>query len=76
MEWNERVKQNLQDAGCDERTMKAFRECSEQETGKNTCNPRQASLLTAHRKDLLDRLHQAQYRLDCLDYLLFQLRNA
>ena len=33
-------------------------------------------LLTPHRKSLLDALHADQAKLDCLDYLLFKLRNA
>ena len=29
-------------------------------------------LLRRHRKDLLDRIHEQQKALDCLDYLIFQ----
>ena len=33
-------------------------------------------LLTAHRRHLLDTLHQEQKRIDCLDYLVYQMRKA
>ena len=34
----------------------------------------QVSILAQHRNNLLSRVHKEQNKLDCLDYLLFQLR--
>ena len=61
---------NLKDAGCGkmeiERYFKMRAEGKEQE---------QFRLLSAHRVKLLDQVHASQERLDCLDYLLYSMRN-
>ena len=60
--------QNLQDAGCDARTvercMQLFRE------GEGAVA---AQLLRRHRHSLVETLHICQNKIDCLDYLLFRL---
>lgn len=61
--------QNLQDAGCDDATVAEFLRLETQ-----GCRTGQLCLLAQHRKSLLDAIHQNQRRLDCLDYLLFQLK--
>lgn len=33
-----------------------------------------ANQLSLYRRSLLDDLHQVQYKIDCLDYLLYQLK--
>lgn len=63
------IRQNLKDAGCDEplieRTLSALR------TGDSKgCS----LLLESWRRTLLDEIHGGQKRLDCLDYLRFQLQ--
>ena len=34
----------------------------------------QLRLLSGHRKNLLERLHREEKRIDCLDYLLYQMQ--
>lgn len=63
------LRQNLLDAGCGpeltQRCMSLAR--------KRDSTAAQRILLTGHRRTLLDELHQAQHRIDCLDYLLYEL---
>ena len=67
----EAIIQNLQDAGCDRQSIDAFLE--ELRTGRESAGLRR---LAAHRKTLLDRLHQEQRCIDCLDYLVYQLKKG
>lgn len=62
---------NLKDAGCSQRTIERFLKSF-------SLNQilEQKSILAAQRKKLLDNVHKAQQRLDCLDYLLFQLNKT
>ena len=60
---------NLRDAGCDAETAAQF--MALEETG---ALPEQLRLLSAHRRQLLDQLHQAERRIDCLDYLTYRLQ--
>lgn len=64
---------NLRDAGCDDGMIERYLEIA---TDDSQCALKLIRLLTPHRKALLDALHADQAKLDCLDYLLFQLRNA
>ena len=68
------VLQNLLDAGCGEELVARYRELAESELPKCACARKQAELLCAYRRELLERLHEDQRRLECLDYLLFKLR--
>ncbi len=61
--------QNLKDAGCDEATIQIF--MKDLECGRHMDG---TQLLEAHRRSLLDQLHQNQRQIDCLDYLLFMLK--
>ena len=65
---SEELRQNLLDAGCDGAQIEAF----EHLAGSGD----RLDLLEAHRKDLLEKLHQSQRQIDCLDYLLYQLRKG
>ena len=65
--------ENLMDAGCDEGMIERYREIA---ADNGSCGPALIRLLAPHRKVLLDALHADQAKLDCLDYLLFKLRNA
>lgn len=64
------IRENLLDAGCNEREMKSILRsiCSGnmKEAGKQieTC-----------RKKQLERLHESQRCIDCLDYLSYWIRN-
>ncbi|HJD24562.1 MAG TPA: hypothetical protein H9694_10550 [Firmicutes bacterium] len=63
------VVQNLKDAGCDAKTVKRFMELAEEgKTGE------QLDLLAGHRRCLLERVHREEKRIDCLDYLVYQIR--
>ena len=63
-----RLLRNLKDAGCDEATIQKYLQL--QQEGKLQ---EQLRLLALHRASLLDRLHVDQNRIDCLDYLLYNM---
>lgn len=62
--------QNLEDAGCGndlaEQVM-AYLEAGRTKEG--------ITLLTKYRRSLLDSCHAQQRKLDCLDYLIYQLKH-
>lgn len=60
---------NLIDAGCSQQTAKQF--INGLKNGKTADS---LKLLTAHRRTLLDSLHDAQCKIDCLDYLLYMIK--
>lgn len=60
--------QNLKDAGCDAQTIEKF--MSDLQKGKEESSLKQ---LAIHRKKLLDSIHKEQKRIDCLDYLVYQM---
>lgn len=60
-----KIVQNLKDAGCEQSFIDGFLKL-----GKSA----QFSLLAKHRNTLLDRLHNNQKQIDCLDYLIFNLK--
>lgn len=58
---------NLKDAGCDDKTIAAFlqyRQTNDQS--------KQMNLLKKQRNSLLDKIHEDQKAIDCLDYLLYK----
>lgn len=60
---------NLHDSGCPQELVEQFM------TQNNTNNTAaQIQLLTAHRRTILNRVHEEQAKLDCIDYLVFQLK--
>jgi hypothetical protein len=61
--------QNLKDAGCDSAAIAAF--LKEVKSGKSV---RAMKLLEKHRRTLLDDLHENQKQIDCLDYLVYQMK--
>lgn len=62
------VRQNLIDAGCDSATINDFFNI----VGSDQFE-RRIMLLRKHRKKLLEGIHQWQYEIDCLDYLIIQM---
>lgn len=60
------VLQNLKDAGCPEQTIRAF---AQSESGRQ-----QLEVLALYRKKMLDGIHAEQKKLDCLDYLIFKIK--
>ncbi len=67
----EAVEQNLRDAGCSDEFMVQFMRV----WGAGTTEE-QLRLLSCQRCRLLDRVHTEQRKLDCLDYLRYQLEKA
>ena len=59
---------NLRDAGCTDETIRQYFHLGEGGHIKE-----QLQLLARHRAALLDRLHQNQKEIDCLDYLIYQM---
>ena len=63
------VVKNLHDAGCSPELITKFLTC--QNAGRTQDSLR---VLALHRASLLDELHTSQAKLDCLDYLIYQIR--
>ena len=62
------VIQNLEDAGCDMEMVAEFMKLGIAGNRQN-----QLKLLEQHRKRLLEKVHTNERRIDCLDYLVFQM---
>ena len=60
------ITENLKDAGCDQEMITEFFDKS----GKKD---EQLRILKRHRQQLLDRVHKEEKRIDCLDYLVYQM---
>lgn len=67
----EAIIQNLKDAGCDSDTIESF--MADLQKGKRANG---LKLLAFHRKNLLDSLHREQKCIDCLDYLVYQMKEV
>ncbi|MCD7808900.1 MAG: hypothetical protein LUH02_06120 [Erysipelotrichaceae bacterium] len=63
------LRDNLVDAGCDEERICEIIDCD-----KINDYQRQTLLLKKQRYELLDKLHDKQKQIDCLDYLLYELK--
>lgn len=66
--------QNLKDAGCDAEMVEQFMKLEEKGSTKD-----QLRLLLMHRDKLLEQVHMGERRIECLDYLVYQIqkrRNA
>lgn len=64
------VLQNLKDAGCTDEMVEKFMALQDSEDEEQ-----QIRLLSDHRKHLLEKLHKDEKRIDCLDYLIYQMQN-
>jgi len=62
------VIQNLKDAGCDQKIIECFMECMAQDDFNG-----QLRLMKEQRKCLLDRVHEEEKQISCLDYLVYQI---
>ncbi|MCI8650524.1 MAG: hypothetical protein HFG20_10470 [Anaerotruncus sp.] len=67
----ESIIQNLRAAGCDEKTIIAFLRCMRD--GKE---PESFRLLKKQRSLLLEAVHREEKKIDCLDYLVYQMQKA
>lgn len=63
-----KIRRNLSDAGCDASLITQFLELEQKQQRKE-----QYRLLSRHRASLLDQLHQEQYKIDCLDYMVYTM---
>lgn len=63
------IEQNLKDAGVDADTIKKFLHLEEQQK-----TAEQLRLLANYREVLLDIYHKDQKKIDCLDFLIFNIR--
>ena len=63
------VLQCLTDAGCDDSLIERF-----EAMRRAASRGGQLALLNEHRRLLLDRIHAEQKKLDCLDYLLWSIK--
>lgn len=61
--------QNLKDAGCSSSVIDEFFKLE-----KNKERKQQIKLLLKYRNGLLDTLHDSQIKIDCLDFLIYKLR--
>lgn len=60
------ILQNLIDAGCDDATIASFANCKSVKD--------EIKLLEKHRCKLIDRSHAVNKQIDCLDYLVYNLK--
>lgn len=67
---NERLIQNLKDAGCDKNIINDFIELLNNKDLNNIF-----SLLRKYREELLEIVHKKQKEIDILDYLILDLKN-
>ena len=63
------IVQNLKDAGCTDEVIRTFLEDLEQGTFSDG-----VKLLQKHRRFLLNNTHEWQKKIDCLDYLIYQMK--
>ena len=64
-----KILQNLKDADCNRELIERFFMLD-----KNQRTFEQLKLLDEYRKKLVESLHQDQRKIDCLDYLIFNLK--
>lgn len=69
MDDSETVARNLADAGRDGPAVERF-----MELGRAGERERQLRMLEKHRAVLLETVHKNERQIDCLDYLLFQMK--
>lgn len=72
---DKRILQNLTDAGCDESAVQRY--CYFESCGESQQSDRkeQIKILREHRKYLLESLRTVQKKMECLDYLIYKLKN-
>lgn len=68
LESKEAVIQNLKDAGCSQDTIECCIACL-------NCGKKEELLtkLENHRKDILNKVHEGEKQIGCLDYLVYQI---
>ena len=61
------IRQNLIDAGCDDKFIQEFDCCM---CDKKLCE----KMLAQHRRELLDEVHAKEHSISCLDYLVHKMK--
>lgn len=64
-----RLRRNLQDAGCGESQVMQFLDWEQRQ-----CRREQYRLLSCQKGTLLQKLHRIQYKIDCLDHLVYAMQ--
>ena len=64
-----KIQRNLSDAGCDASLIEQFLLLEKRQDRRE-----QYRLLSRHRASLLEELHQEQYKIDCLDYMVYAMQ--
>lgn len=64
-----KIKRNLSDAGCDAVQIAQFLELESKQKREA-----QYRLLNRHKACLLSKLHQDQYKIDCLDHMVYTMQ--
>lgn len=62
------LRENLRDAGCDSDTI-----CRCEGLAHDKKKGELLRVLSLHRRALLDTVHESERRIDCLDYLIYQI---
>lgn len=65
-----RLRRNLRDAGCGSAVVERFLELEQQQ-----CRLEQYRMLSRYKASLLQKLHRIQYRIDCLDHLVYTMQH-
>ena len=71
MENDKDILQNLKDSDCSDEFIEEFFRIKKAGISKQLIQ-----LLYKHKCKLLERLHNSQKKIDCLDYLIFQINQA
>ena len=69
MEGQQEIIENMQAAGCPETEISSFVACCESGELKKGMK-----ILSGCRKEILARIHEEQRKIDCLDYLAYQIQ--
>lgn len=64
-----RIRRNLKDAGCGMPVVTQFLDLEQRH-----CRREQYRLLSCQKTVLLQKLHRIQYKIDCLDHLIFVMQ--
>lgn len=65
------LRENLQDAGCAEPTLSQCLALAERGEARQLLG-----LLAQHKRSLLDGIHQSERCVDCLDFLVYQIKHG
>ena len=63
-----KIRRNLSDAGCEDSFIERFLELEQKQKRKE-----QYLMLSRYKTGLLEELHQEQYKIDCLDYMVYSM---